>query len=82
MGRPLTAAARRTRVLDRLGPALVPHLRQRHIRVIPGEPIGAEVHAGVALDADEVVAGGRPQEDVLQHLLGRIAQRLAALCRP
>ena len=49
------------------------------VGVVPGQPIGAEVHAGVALDADEVVAAGGPQEDVLQHLLGRIPQRLTAL---
>ena len=41
--------------------------------------LGAEVHPGVALDADEVVALGRSEERVLEDVLGRVADGLSTL---
>ncbi len=51
----------------------------RDVGVVGRQPVRAEVHARVALHADEVVAAGGAQEDVLEHLFRRIAQALPAL---
>ena len=69
------------RVLDGLGPALVAHLGDRDGGIVGSQPVGTEVHAGVALHPHEVVALRGTQEDVLEHLLGRVAQCLPTLGR-
>src|ERR1700722_8244137 len=65
-------------VLCGLRPVLVPHLRDRAaVGRRPQLAAGTETEPGVALDADEVVAGGGAEERVLQQLL-----RLGSRCLP
>ena len=66
-------------VLHAPGPVLVAHLGEADRGIVGVDALGPEVHSGVALHADEVVACGGAQEDVLEHLLRPVAQGLATL---
>ena len=65
--------------LERLGPELVAHLRDAHVRLgIRAGPSGPDAHPRVALHAEEVVAARGLQEDVLHVAAVAVALGLAA----
>src|SRR5205085_4405055 len=64
--------------LERLRPELVAHLRRAHAVLGAEHAVRAEPRPRVALDADEIVAPRRLEEDVLHVAPVRVPRRFAA----